>query len=333
MVKKKLLDIWVSKLERAYREDELLDAAIIDSEGYVYGRVEKINVTEDDIVLLAYESKPDVKTVPDITHLKEELLRGVETTFGLKLRRITHAEHLTDNIRKELGLKADEQLSDAHYLKYAERLGVPIPHMKAPAKRKEQKGTVSLNEIKTIRTTVIGKAKGTETIKAILLREPKEAAFRKIPIQEKVTYRSSEVIKNKLVLDADGNALGYVDSVVLFQDTPGIRVYVSKLTGEVSLSLLISFLEESGQSKAAYLVEKHLMGEKSRRYTARKEELEDFMRQKKLSFTLPEIVMRGHSVKEFVADIPWDVVHKIGDVVLLKSTLADLRSESYLKGR
>ena len=318
-------------MERAYREDELVDATIIDSEGYIYGKVEKINIGENEIVVLAYEGKPDVKTVADLVSLKSDLLKGVQLSFGSKMRRMTPEDILTESIRKELGLSLDGRLNDEHYLKYAERMGVSVPMVKATVERKEQKGNVSLNEIKTVRITVIGKEKGTKVIKIILLRKPKEAEFRKIPIQTKVPYRSTEIIKDKLVLDVEGNALGYVDSVVLFQGMPGIRVYVSKMSGQASLSLLARYLDESGQSNAAALVRKHLLDPESHRYTATTDELEDFMREKKLSFRLPDNVIGSQDAREFVADFPWDEIQKIGDIVLLKSTLTDLRSKGYLQ--
>ena len=317
-------------MERAYREDELVDATIVDSEGYIYGKVEKINIGENEIFVLAYEGKPDVKTVADVASLKADLLRGVKLSFGSKARRVTAEDILAESIGKELGLGVGEQLSDEHYLKYAERMGVSVPMVKATVERKEQKGNVSLNEIKTVKITVVGKEKGTKVIKIILLRKPKEAEFRKIPIQAKVPYRSTEIIRDKLVLDVEGNALGYVDSVVLFQGMPGIRVYVSKMSGQVSLSLLTRYLDESGQSNAAALVRKHLSDPESHRYTVTTDELEDFMRKKKLSFRLPESVVGSQGTREFVADIPWDEVQKIGDIVLLKSTLTDLRSKGYL---
>ncbi len=317
-------------MERAYREDELLDASIIDSEGYVYGKVDKIKIDEDEIILLAYEGKPDVRTVADVDSLKAELLKGVQMPFGSRLRRAAPSEILEENVRKELGLSLDEQLSDDHYFKYAERLNMPIHHVKATVERKEQKGTVTLDEIRTIRITVIGKEKGTKIVKVILLQEPKEAAFRRIPVQKKVPYRSTDTLRDKLVLDGEGNALGYVDSVVLFQGVPGIRVYISKMSGQVSLSLLTRYLDESGQADAAEVVRKDLMERESHRYTVDMEELEDFMHQKKLTFRLPEKVLASQSAREFVADIPWGEISKIGDVVLLKSTLPELRSKGYM---
>lgn len=319
-------------MERAYREDELLDASIIDSEGYVYGKVDKIRIDENEIILLAYEGKPDVKTVADVDYLKAELLKGVRMPFGSRFRRAAASEMLEENMRKELGLGFEEQLNDGHYLKYAEKLNMAVPQVKATVERKEQKGTVTLDEIKTIRITVIGKEKGTKVIKVIMLQEPKEAAFRRIPVQKKVPFRSSDVIKDKLVLDSEGSALGYVDSVVLFQGMPGIRVYIQKMSGQVSLSLLSRYLDESGQSEAASILRKDLMEREreAHRYTVDMDELEDFLRQNKLSFRLPEKVLASQIAKEFVTDIPWDEISKIGDVVILKSTLADLRSKGHI---
>lgn len=320
-------------MERAYREDELQEAMIIDSEGYIYGNVEKVDIDEDEIVLRAYESKPDVKTVVDPNNLKTELLNNVKITLTTKLQRLSPTDILTKNIKEELGLRLDEPLTDQHFVRYAQRLGIAIPKTKASIERRESKGTVSLQEVKAMKISVVERREGTEVIKVILLQKPREATFRKIPIQEAVPYRSTEILRDKLVLDADGVVLGYADSVVLFQDKPGIRVFSSKKTGQVSLGLLNKYLEDIGKPDVAALLRKHFersLG--SYRYTMKKEDLEDFMDKMKLTFRLPEKVMMSSSVREFVADIPWDEVHKIGDVILLKSMLSDLRSKGHLEG-
>jgi len=318
-------------MERAYRADELVDALVIDSEGYIYGKVGKIAINENEILLFADEDKPDEKTIADVASLKRSFLGEVKKTFGSRIRRVSLEDILETDIRKELGLGLAEPLNDQHYLKYAERLGFPVPYVMATAERKEHKGTVDLNKVENIRITVIGKEKGTTAIKVILLSEPKEAEFRNIPIQDKVPYRSTEAIKDKLVIDSEGNALGYVDSVVLFKGIPGIRAYVQATGGQVNLSLLTRYLDQSGQSDVADQVRKHLMNPESHRYLLDIEELEGFMRQFRVTFRLPEKVMMTQDSREFVADIPWDAIHKIGDVVLLKSTLTDLRSQGYVQ--
>ncbi len=317
-------------MERAYREDELLDSIVIDSEGYIYGKVGKINIKEDKIGLLVYETKPDQRTVVDTDAVKGELLKRVRLTFTTKLQRLSRPEVLAQNIRKEFGLKLEEPLTDQHYIKYAERLGIEIPYKKAMKKRREPKGTVTLREVKTIKLSTIGTGEKSSVIKVILLHEPKEARFRKIPVQKTIPYRSTEMIRDKLVLDASGLAVGYVDSIVLFRNTPGIRIYSSKPTDSVSISWLFRHLEGIGRPDITEAIKKYFdIKSGAHVYRVKMDDLEEFMRKTKLTFKVPESVFFDRSVKEFVMDIPWEVVHKIADVVLLRLTLSELRSKGY----
>ena len=317
-------------MERAYREDELLDSIVIDSEGYIYGKVEKINIEEDKIGLLIYETKPDQRTVVDTDAVKGELLKRVRLTFTAKLQRLSRPEALAQNIRKEFGLKLEEPLTGQHYIKYAERLGIEIPYKKAMEERREPKGIVTLRGVKTIELSTIGIGEKSSVIKVILLHEPKEARFRKIPVQKTIPYRSTEMIRDKLVLDASGLAVGYVDSTVLFRNTPGIRIYSSKPTDSVGLSWLYRHLEEIGRPDIIEAIKKYFdIKSGSHVYRVKMDDLEVFMKKTKLPFKVPESVFFDRSVKEFVMDIPWEVVHKIGDVVLLQLTLSELRSKGY----
>ncbi len=311
-------------MDRAYREDELLEATVIDSEGYIYGRVGKINVDEDKITLIIYESKPDTRTVVDVDALKEELLKNVNVTVGAKLQRLLPREILLRNMRRELGLEAREPLTDQHYLKYAERLGIPISHKRVKAERKEPKGSIDLHEIKTIRISMISTGQEEKVIKIIILRDPREAMFRRIPVQEKIPYRDTKVIQDKLVLDASSVALGYVDSVVFFRETPGIRVYLHKTEERVDMAALRRHLDETGKSPVARIIERYFTWD-----TVRRDELEVFMQKTKLTFTLPDNLLLTKQVKKLVMDVPWEVVHKIGDVVMLRLTLPELRSKGY----
>jgi len=317
-------------MERAYREDELIDAYVIDSEGYIYGKVGKIDIEENEITLTVNESKPDVRTVVDIGALESEFLKRVRMTFSERLQKLSLTDVLAKNIRKELGLGQEETLTEDSYVKYAERLAIPIPYKKVTGERKEPKGTISLSEIKTIRTSTMGTEKGPQAIKVILLHEPREATFRNVPIKKKVAYRSGETIKDKLVLDSDGTAVGYVDSIVLFRNSLGIRIYSTKVTGMVSLSWLDRYLEQIGRADVSEAIKRHFRIERgSHVYQIRREDLEDFMNKTGIQFSLPEDVLFDQGVKEFLMDVPWDVIHKIGDIVLLRLTLPELRSKGY----
>ena len=315
-------------MERAYREDELLDSVVIDSEGYIYGKVEKINIKEDEITLLVYETRPDQKTVVNIDTIKEELLKTVKLTFTAKLQRLSRPEVLTRNIRQEFDLKHEGPLTDEHYTKYAERLGIEIPYKKVAEGRKEPKGIVTLRDVKTIGIAAIGTRERSIVIKVILLHEPKEAEFRKIPVQKKVPYRSTKMIRDKLVVDASGLAVGYADSIVLFPDTPGMRLYSSKPTDSVKLSWLFLHLEKIGRPDIVEAINKYFEIERGAHvYRVMMEDLKDFMRDTKITFKVPEKFLLDRSVKEFLMDIPWDTVQKVGDVVLLRTTLSELKSK------
>ena len=72
-------------MERAYREDELLDSIVIDSEGYIYGMIGEVEVKEKEVDLLIYETKPDEKTVIDNDTLIQKLLERVDLTLSAKI--------------------------------------------------------------------------------------------------------------------------------------------------------------------------------------------------------------------------------------------------------
>ncbi|MFQ5621642.1 MAG: hypothetical protein ACE5FT_07450 [Candidatus Nanoarchaeia archaeon] len=317
-------------MERAYREDELLDSIVIDSEGYIYGKIGKINIKEDEIDLLVYETKPDERTVVNIDAVKEELLKKAKLTFTAKLQRLSRSEVLTRNIQDEFDLKREEPLTDQHYIKYAERLGIEIPYTKIAEGRKEPKGIITLRDVKTIGIATIGTGERSSVIKVILLHKPKEAEFRKIPVQETVPYQSTRTIRDKLVVDASGLAVGYADSVVLFSNTLGIRIYSSKPTDSVRLSWLFLHLEKIGRPDIIEAIKKYFEIEKGAHvYRVMMDDLKDFMRNTKIIFKVPENLLLDRSVKEFLMDIPWNIVHKVGDVVLLRTTLSELKSKGY----
>jgi len=317
-------------MEPAYREDELLDSIVIDSEGYIYGKVGKIIVKEDEICFSIYETKPDERTVVDIDTLQEELLKRVKLSFTAKLQKLSRFEILSQNIRKEFGLKSEEPLIDQHYMNYSEKLGIEIPYKKVMEERKEPKGTITLSEVRTIGISTIGMKEKPTLIKVILLHEPKEAKFRKIPVQKSISFRGTETLRDRLVIDPEGFTLGYVDSMVMFRHMPGIRIYKAKPTDSVSLSWLFRHLEKIGRPDIIEALDKYFGTERgSHIYHVSMDDLEEFMRKTKLTFKIPDTVLYDQRVKEFIMDIPWDVVHKIGDVILLKQTLSELKSKGY----
>lgn len=318
-------------MERAYREDELLDSIVIDSEGYIYGMIGEVEIKEKEVELLIYETKPDEKTIVDTNTLKQKLLEKVDLPLSAKIRRMSHLEVLNELIREQLNIEPGEVISNEHYTKYAEKLGLEIPYVKAAVERKEPKGTVALSEIKTLSVSTLGKGENAQLIRTAILSEPKEAKFRKIPVQRNVPYQDTKMTRDKLVIDASGIAVGYVDSIVLYHNTPGLRIYSSRPTQNVNLIYLFRHLEEIGRPDIVEAVKNHFRIEDRSplMLSVGMADLEDFMKKMKLKLKIPETVGWNRDVKDIVMDIPWEMIHKIGDVVLLKQTLSEFRSKGY----
>jgi len=316
-------------MERAYREDELSDSLVIDSEGYIYGKAGKINIKEDEIEIIVYETKPDEKTAVDVEALIEELQKSVKPSFFARIRRLSPNQVLIQNVRSEFGLIPEEPLADEHYIKYAERLGLKLPYRRVTEERRESKGTITLADVKAIKTSTIEERQLARVIKVILLHEPKEAKFRKIPAQKIVPYRITETVKDKLVIDPSGRAVGFIDSVVLYSDGPGLRIYTSKSTESVSLRWLFAHLERISRLDIIEAIKKHLDISDLGTQAVEMELLGDFMKKTGLSFKVPDSAFLMQDAREFVMDIPWDLIDKIGDVVIIRQKLSELKSKGY----
>jgi sporulation protein YlmC with PRC-barrel domain len=220
-------------------------------------------------------------------------------------------------------------VSDQNCIKYAEMHGIEVSYKKSSEDRIEQKGVVTLHEMKTIGISSIG-SENASVVKVILLHEPKEANFRKIPLQKTVPYKPTELLRDKLVVDSEGIAIGYIDSTVLYRNSLGIRVYSAKPTDTVNLSWLFQYLEKIGRNDIRETLEKYLgEGRRSHDFLVRKDDLEEFMRDTSLNFRIPESALYDQQVKELLMDIPWEIIHKIGDVVLLKLTLSEIKSKGH----
>ncbi len=316
-------------MERAYKEEELVDGVVIDSEGYIYGKVDGINVEEDKVVFLVYESKPDSKELPDIEALKDDLAERVKTSFTDRMRGVSQRELLEKRIREELDLNSDEALKNEHIVSYGERVGVKASIKKAEVERREVKGEVELGEISAIMVSVINTRDEEKTLKVVFLNQPREAMYRRIPLQETVPFKNSESLRDKLVLDAQGVALGFVDSVVFSPSGVSMRVCAYRPMDYVRLRGLYDYFDDAGRTAFAELIKGYFKGDEARR-----DELEDFIYRmaRGSSLPIPPDLIYQRYVKEMTMDVPWKGIHKIGDVVVLKLPLPELKEKGYLLG-
>jgi len=312
----------------AFTPEELADAMVIDSEGYIYGYFEGIEVAEDDVFIKVYEKKMQKKREVDRDKLLEKILeKNAKGFLGRK-----KPEKIIDEIRKVLGLTEKKELSVEDLLEYIKVKGyrLEIPLKEKISEKKYTKGKVSIKEVKGV---WIGKAplpdgQKTVKIKIILLNTPREAKYRGMPDGARPTYRPLEALKEKMVIGPHGRLLGYVKNFVIGAGIVGLRLSLPSVSKKgVNVRAFANDLKEYPEYSQyadkllSWLKENHsIHSEDHVEYTALNY-LSEWMTREGFP---KEIVKSIYNYVEEIAVFPgvdtivtWDKIEKIGDVILL----------------
>jgi len=276
--------------------DEIRDAMVVDSEGFIYGYVKDFQVVEDDVKLVVYISSKVNELVVDVEKLKSML-------------------------STRASLRGDEPLE--LLVSIARRDGLDIPYKVAEKEFVWLKGFVSVSEIQLIDVKRVSVDDIDSIIKAVLLKTPREALFRGIPIQSaKPIYRVDQVL-NKIVVSMSRGVLGIAKEVVVGAGEIGFRVYrvrsfkkvvnwiaftaqVKKLGFKEAYERLVEFRDPYRFSKLDVSIAKDV-----------EEVLKDLKEKDKVVVLLQEFVEVEPGAIEF-EDISSSDVVKVGDVVISK---------------
>lgn len=276
--------------------DEIRDAMVVDSEGFIYGYVKDFQVVEDDVKLVVYISSKVNELVVDVEKLKSML-------------------------STRASLRGDEPLE--LLVSIARRDGLDIPYKVAEKEFVWLKGFVSVSEIQLIDVKRVSVDNTDSIIKAVLLKTPREALFRGIPIQSaKPIYRVDQVL-NKIVVSMSRGVLGIAKEVVVGAGEIGFRVYrvrsfkkvvnwiaftaqVKKLGLRDAYERLVEFRDPYRFSKLDVSIAKDV-----------EEVLKDLKEKDKVVVLLQEFVEVEPGAIEF-EDISSSDVVKVGDVVISK---------------
>jgi hypothetical protein len=276
--------------------DEIRDAMVVDSEGFIYGYVKDFQVVEDDVKLVVYISSKVNELVVDVEKLKSML-------------------------STRASLRGDEPLE--LLVSIARRDGLDIPYKVAEKEFVWLKGFVSVSEIQLIDVKRVSVDDIDSIIKAVLLKTPREALFRGIPIQSaKPIYRVDQVL-NKIVVSMSRGVLGVAKEVVVGAGEIGFRVYrvrsfkkvvnwiaftaqVKRLGFKEAYERLVEFRDPYRFSKLDVSIAKDV-----------EEVLKDLKEKDKVVVLLQEFVEVEPGAIEF-EDISSSDVVKVGDVVISK---------------
>ncbi|RLF16456.1 MAG: hypothetical protein DRJ97_01005 [Thermoprotei archaeon] len=284
-------------------EESLANALVVDSEGYVCGRVYRARYEEDEVFIDVYKLVEQRVTGPDYEKLKLELLK----TLPWRPWKPRSLKELEDKVRRELRLPSSAPVTDKELYEYARLRGLPIPTRSYEHRDKKVVYSFSLKQIETIGVSGLGTC--------VLLKEPVEALRLNLQPTSRVPFRSTEQVKGKLTIDSAGKILGRAQKVLL-GDTLVLRVdledYVVKKVPDVDLLL------------SRYQTELGGLGERppKPKLQVSVEQLVEWARREGMEVPYKE-ERRVEKVGEL--DVKWSEIKKIGDVILLSKRLEELK--------
>ena len=294
-------------------EERFLDTLVVDSEGYVCGRVASFEIQPDKVMLRLYKEVEEEQSVVDVERLKEELMLALFGKAGPKLER-----KLYNRIRKDLKLPSKSPIGEAELVNYARMLALDIPMKTVKKKTKKNvEEPIDLEIVDCMNETPLGKC--------IILKEPVEAERRGVEILDYVPYKGTAEIKGMLVIDNEAKIIGHAERILIGKPL-GLRIAV-----ETVKETEVVDMEALWQAIMAHFRKPDKFYERlCKDLGIRPEEITEqhiIAWAERVGMAIPKRTETA-VVKEMTLDIPWTVIKKIGDVILLNRTLEELRMRS-----
>jgi len=301
--------------------EELKDALVIDSEGYIIGYVDSIVYIEGKPVIKVYiseviiEKKPDIETLQKILleDLKLEIKKGAKTSIEKMLTPLLRLkiDDLHTVIKRTMGTS---KITPEVIIEYARERNVEIPYIATSKKIKKIKDTIHMNDVK-----IIGKS---DQGVCIITSSASEAERRGIQFPKAPTITKIEDLDKKLIIDAEGVIFGYVTGI-RYGINGSIGLKISKYIKEAQSSIDIDELSRSyGMSRGAFL---NMIREQLGLSPIHEITLEHIeLWAQKSGIKLPWHLKKEITYK-FI--LPWKYVAKCGDVILLNKSIQQIIKE------
>jgi len=291
-------------------EEEFLDTLVVDSEGYICGRVASFEIAPDKVMMKLYKEVVEEREVVDVDQLKQELMLRLFGKIDPRLE-----PKLYQRIRKDLRLPPGTVIGEAELVNYARMLALDIPTKKIQVKSKKPvEDPVDLDMVDCMNETPLGKC--------ILLKTPWEAERRGVPLMDFVPYKSTAEIKGMLVIDSDAKIIGHAERILIGKPL-GLRVAVEtvKEVEEVDFQALYQGLLRY-YKKPGKLIKRVAKDLGIRPEMVSEQHIITWA--ERMGLPLPR-KKETKVVKEMTLDIPWTLIKKIGDVIILSRPIEELK--------
>ena len=292
-----------------FRPSELVGTLVVDFEGYIYGRVIKVDIGPEGPVFKIRCLKNVQKSMPDIDALKQDLLRDLKEKFN-----VSNVQEIYEFIAKELKIQS---VTENDLISYAKLKEVKIPMKEVLREVEEEKPDIRLDDVKTINKSELGSC--------ILVKTPIEAMMRGIEPQEPVLYQSEESLRGKIVIDNTAKILGKAHSFMMSAEGLSIQVgkdgMVTKLIPDMSSLKKRIFSEKTS---------KEIIKDMESLGFDQPQDLNDdklLTYAKMRGYEIPTRLESNKTILLYKSSVPWHQIRKIGDVVLLNKTLLEVFME------
>lgn len=282
--------------ERFYTPEELKGALVVDSEGFIYGLVDRVFFSRDYAALDIVVKTKVGETVVDEAELRTRLvLKGYEVEDK-------------ETLEELVGL--------------AKAAGIEVPRKVADREIKLRKAVLPISEIKWIDEKTINIGGEEERLRVVLLKKPREASYRGVRPSPKPLSPVPEDVRGKLVLSNSRGVMGVALEVTVGFGVPGIRVYTRK-GGEKEISWIsfITNLKRMGLGELADRMQEIADPYKTSRlpYSRMgeiKERLKELNAPSRAMEILESSVVAGEK-KAIYVDIPWSRVKRVSDAIIV----------------
>lgn len=309
-----------------FTEDDLLDYLVVDSEGYICGKVDSFKVETNKISINIYVDSVKSSEVPNEQRLQEILIDSLPKKGGIRSKKNT-VDDLHVYLREELKLSESDSITLSDLLRLAEREKVAVPTDKSEVKEKKIRMTIDWNLVDKIGISELGNC--------ILLNKPVEAERRNIKVTSDIPYYETEFLRDRMVIGSDARIVGAAERILIMVNAqPGLLVRREKVNktespdvNELLRKLVPSQFKDEKELCKQIATDNNLKGT----YAA-----EDIKNRYLISWAqaknieVPKKVETHRDLDERIS-VEWSKIRKIGEVIIMIESAGEISSSHMLK--
>jgi ribosomal 30S subunit maturation factor RimM len=273
----------------------LIGAVVVDSEGYIFGNVSKIDISPQGPIFKIKASEKISDVFPDTEKLQKILIEEINQNGEQDDVQITSVEGLHNFIANELDVRS---VTEKEIIEFAQQKNIEVPQKEMVKEFEVEREDVNLVEVEAMNKNELGSC--------ILLKISSELDRRKLPKLRMVGYKSEEELLGKLVIDNLGRILGTVYSFMM--SVGGMRIKIAKESKETKLIPDTKSLRKMLKDKKQQKILREMTG------SSDVDDLDDhkvISLAKSLDYEIPTNYTSNKTYMVYKTSVPWSHIKKL----------------------